>query len=67
LKVSPARLDVWIWLLIYGGMIVFSIGFALHRQGEAFGSAVIAAGALAAAAGAVLIWVRSRLRDGPRP
>jgi hypothetical protein len=67
LKLSPERLGSWTWILIYGGLIVMSLGLALQQQGRAYGIGVIVAGALAAAAGAVLIWVRSRMGDDAHP
>jgi len=49
-----------IWILIYGGLLVISLGLFVSRQNGAFGGTLIGAGALAVAAGALLIWVRSR-------
>ena len=54
-------------MLIYGGLIVLCIGLALQQQGRSYGSGVMVAGALAAAVGALLIWVRSRLGDETDP
>ena len=65
MKLSTARVEAWVWILIYGGLIVVSVGFALQQQGRAFGIGVMLAGALAAAIGVVLIWVRSRMSDAP--
>jgi hypothetical protein len=65
LKLSPARVEAWVWILIYGGLIVLSVGFALQQQGRAYGIGVMLAGALVAAIGCVLIWVRSRMSDTP--
>jgi hypothetical protein len=63
LKLPVARVDVLIWVLIYGGMLSASLGLALGRDGAAFGWAIVVGGAAAALAGAVLIWVRSRMSD----
>jgi hypothetical protein len=49
-----------IWALIYGGLLVISLGLFVSRQDGAFGGTLIVVGTLAAAAGAVLIWIRSR-------
>ena len=65
MKSTAARLETWIWILIYGGLAVLSVGFALQQQGRPYGAAVMLAGALAAAVGVVLIWVRSRIGDSP--
>ena len=66
MKLSAARLDVLVWALMYGGLIGVCVGVALQRNGEAYGWGVGVAGALVVAAGIVLLWVRSRVRE-PRP
>jgi hypothetical protein len=66
-NVSATRVEVLIWVLIYGGMLVFCLGFALAHDGQGFGWIGVAGGALAVAAGAALVWVRSRMRDDPQP
>ena len=60
---SAARIDSLVWLLIYGGLFGICLGFALERGGQAYGWGVVGVGAAAAAVGAVLIWVRSRLHE----
>ena len=56
-----ARLDVLIWVLIFGGMFAVVLGIASRPTAPASGWTLMVAGAIACAAGAVLIWVRSRL------
>ncbi len=63
MKLPAARVDVWIWVLIYGGLFGVILGLALGRDGAAFGWGIVAGGAVAALAGAVLVWVRSRMSD----
>ena len=63
MKLRPARLEALIWALIYGGLIVAVVGIALERNGAGYGRGIVAAGALAVAAGIVLVWVRSRLPE----
>ncbi len=65
MKLSRERLGSWTWILIYGGLGVLCVGVALHQQGRAYGLGVVAGGALVAAVGAALIWVRSRMEDEP--
>jgi hypothetical protein len=65
LKSPAARLEAWVWILIYGGLGLLTLGFALQQQGRPYGIVVMLAGALAAAVGVVLIWVRSRMDDPP--
>jgi len=64
LKLAPGRVELLIWELIYGGMLSFALGFALSRDGQAYGWGVCAVGVAAAIVGVLLIWVRSRM-TGP--
>jgi hypothetical protein len=66
--VSQRTLD-WVqrlvWILIYGGLLVVSVGLFLTRGGEdghVLGVVLMVKGGLVAAAGVFLIWLRSRLR-----
>jgi hypothetical protein len=56
-----ARLEKWIWILIYGGLLILILGFIVARQDSTLGWPIAVPGALLAAVGAVLIYVRSRL------
>ena len=58
MKVSNARLGVWAWMLIYGGMFAFALGVALAQAGT--GPQLWVAGIALVVAGLVLIGVRSR-------
>jgi hypothetical protein len=50
-----------VWILIYGGALAASLGLFVLRGGDApLGGGLIAVGAVAAAAGLLLIWLRSR-------
>ena len=60
---SAARIESLIWVLVYGGLFAICLGVALQRAGEGYGWSLVGLGAAAAAAGAILIWVRSRMRD----
>jgi len=64
---NPAALDKLIWALIFGGLLLFSLGLFVQQQAGALGSTITLIGAVLAVAGAVLIWVRSRMKDPPRP
>ena len=65
-KGAAARVEVWVWVLIYGGLFLLAIGVALARAGKPYAWGVIIAGCIVAIAGAALVWVRSRMADGPR-
>lgn len=59
-----ATLEVWVWVLIYGGLLAVGLGLALQRQGEAaLGWTLVVVGGIVTAVGVVLIWVRSRMKD----
>jgi len=62
MKMKTSTLETLIWVLIYGGLIVLSVSaFISHSDALATGLAII--GAVITAAGALLIWVRSRMKD----
>ena len=56
----PSAFDRLVWVLIFGGMLAGTLGLSLLQGGGTWGWAVTAAGAVAIAVGAVLIYVRSR-------
>ena len=58
-----ATLEKWIWILIFGGLFGVIIGIAVGRADESLGWALAVPGAVLAAVGVVLIYVRSRLPD----
>jgi len=53
-----------VWILVYGGLFFILVGVLTGREDEALGLALTLAGGAAVAIGALLIWVRSRVR-GP--
>ena len=57
---SNSALDKLVWVLIYSGLLMVCLGVFTMRQDSALGWGVVAAGAIDAATGFVLIWVRSR-------
>jgi hypothetical protein len=66
---KPARVEALVWVLIYGGLLMLSLGtFVLRQVG---GSAIVIAvalfiaGGVAVIAGAVLVFVRARMPDPP--
>jgi hypothetical protein len=60
---TPATIEKLIWVLIFGGLLVLSLGLFVERQNMAFGWSLVVAGGALAAAGVVLVWVRSRMKD----
>ena len=62
-RTAIKRLDVLIWVLIFGGLLILSLGLATHSSHLIAGWSLTAVGGLAAAAGVTLIWVRSRMHE----
>jgi hypothetical protein len=60
-----ARLEKWIWILIYGGLFAFILGIATGRTDTALGWSIAVPGGIVAVVGFVLIYVRSRLPNTP--
>lgn len=56
-----ARLEKWIWILIYGGLFVLILGIATGRTDATLGWSMAVPGAIVALVGFALIYVRSRL------
>ena len=63
MKLDAARLDALVWTFVFGGLLVVGLGISLQRGGAPYGGTVAVAGALLVAAGVVLLWLRSRIRD----
>ena len=55
-----ATIEKLIWVLIYGGLLVLSLGLFVLRQDSVFGHTLIGVGGVGVALGAFLIWIRSR-------
>ncbi|MDR3451376.1 MAG: hypothetical protein P4L96_01060 [Rhodoferax sp.] len=60
---SIARLQALIWVLIYGGLLTLVLGVFTRRGAGPLGWSLMVVGALVAAVGVVLIYVRSRLKE----
>lgn len=59
---SPRRIEAWVWVLIYGGMIVGALGLSVRRSNPTLGWSMVAGGAIVAVLGVMLIVVRSRMK-----
>ncbi len=57
-----ARLQALIWVLIYAGLLTVVLGLFVTRLDEDIGTWLLTGGGLMAAAGFVLIYVRSRIK-----
>jgi hypothetical protein len=62
---KPSTLETLIWVLIYGGLLVLSLSFFVSQQHGAIGATLAVAGSVITVLGAVLVVVRSRMKDHP--
>jgi hypothetical protein len=60
--VSPARIEVLVWVLIYGGLLAVGLGVVVARSEPGLGIGIAITGGIVAAIGVVLIVVRSRMK-----
>ena len=65
LSMSNAALQKLIWVLIYGGLLGVVLGLSIQKADDALGWSIVVGGALSAAVGVVLLFVRSRRKDAP--
>ena len=56
------RMQQLIWVLIYGGLLTLVLGLSVQRTDETMGWSMVIGGGGFALLGAVLIFVRSRLK-----
>ena len=61
--VKRETIETWVWVLLYGGLLILSFGIFVRRASSALGVAMMAAGGLAALMGIALIYIRSRWKD----
>ena len=59
---SVARLEVLIWVLIYGGLLSLVLGLWVIRIDDDTGWSLVAGGGIAAVVGFSLIYVRSKIK-----
>ena len=62
-KTALSRLQWLVWIAIYGGLLVISVASFLGQDEAATATVMYAAGGVLVAAGVIMIYVRSRLRD----
>lgn len=58
-----ASLEALTWVLIFGGLLVFSVGLFVPDTQRVLQGLLVVAGLVAAAAGVVLVAVRARRPD----
>lgn len=60
---SNGFLGKLIWVLIYGGLLAAVLGLVIQKTDDALGWPIAITGALVAAVGAVLVFVRARRKE----
>ena len=63
---TASRAETLAWVLIYSGLLLLVLGLFLRAGSPAAGWALVFVGALDAAAGALLIVLRSRMAEPPQ-
>ncbi len=57
-----ARIEAWVWILVYGGLLAVVLGVFMGRQQEGTGIFLVVGGCIATAIGALLVYLRSRMQ-----
>jgi hypothetical protein len=61
---KTSTVEAWVWILMYGGLLTAAVGLFVQRGGgDALGLTLMTLGGLAAAAGAALVVLRSRMKN----
>ena len=61
-----ARIDTWVWTLVYGGLLGLVLGLFVLREDDAvLGHGLVWGGGIVAALGVLLLLLRARMT--PRP
>ena len=60
---KTSAVEIWVWVLIYGGLLLFCLGLFIDRNDFELGWLVGLTGAALVLAGVLLIVIRSRMRD----
>lgn len=62
---STKRIEMLVWVLIYGGLLAMCLGWFLSPSRGPWGELLLSGGTMAAGAGVLLIVVRSRMKSQP--
>jgi hypothetical protein len=60
---SADTVDRLIWAYLYAGLLLLSLGYFVHRSSPVAGWAIAGVGVVLALLGALLVWVRSRMKS----
>ena len=65
LSMRNTTLQKLIWVLIYSGLLAVLLGLSIQKVDDALGWPIVVTGAVLAAAGVVLIFIRAHRKDLP--
>lgn len=65
-NIKTSTVEALVWVLVYGGLLAFSLGTFAARHDAVVGRVLQWIGGVLAALGVLLIWLRSRMKD-PQP
>ena len=60
---KTSTVETLTWVLIYAGLLLLCLGIFVAREAQMLGNGFILGGAAIACVGAVLIYVRSRMKE----
>ena len=63
LTMKAATLERWCWVMIYGGLLLLSLGWFIVPHEGPWGELLASAGVVGAIAGVVLVVLRARLKE----
>ena len=58
---KTSTVEALVWVLVYGGLLLLCLGLFVARSSATLGWLMVLAGGAIAAAGVVLIYLRSRM------
>ena len=58
---KTSTVEALVWVLVYGGLLLLCLGLFVSRSSAALGWLMLLAGGATAAAGVLLIYLRSRM------
>jgi len=61
-EINKLRVERLVWILVYGGLIALVLGMFVQRYDRRLADILQIGGTIVAGTGALLIWVRSRMK-----
>ncbi len=61
-ELNKLRVERLVWILVYGGLLALVLGMFVQRYDRLLADILQVGGTIVASTGALLIWVRSRMK-----